>query len=191
LIEATDKTRVKIILIAESFDPEVIITADWLYSNYSVDISAFALSLNKHEDQLLVQIDQRYPLKELSDSYESRSRRQKKINKSDITWDQVRDKLTYPYKDEIIEKLIRIKPGDPGRRRFIHIRSHFKSFDKVSIHLREKYINVYLTGKPDGYKSLILDNFTDKPELNEWARGYTLNVKNQSQYDDLVKWLEL
>ena len=53
---------VKIILIAETFDPEVIITADWLTENYSMSIAAFAISLLIMGEDKFVSLEQRYPL---------------------------------------------------------------------------------------------------------------------------------
>lgn len=39
--------EIKIILIFEFYDPEVIITADWLTQQYKMNITAFSISLHK------------------------------------------------------------------------------------------------------------------------------------------------
>ena len=57
--------EIKIILVSELYDPEVIITAEWLNDRYGLDITAFAVSLHKLNDQYFVNFEQRLPLKEL------------------------------------------------------------------------------------------------------------------------------
>jgi hypothetical protein len=42
-------SNIRIILIAEKFDPEVIISTDWLMQNYSLDITAISLDIFKKE----------------------------------------------------------------------------------------------------------------------------------------------
>ena len=82
IIESDDFNQtIKIILIAESFDPEVIVTADWLKTEYSLNISAFALEVNKDNEKIFFNIDQRYPLKELSDAYVSKSHNRKNYDR--------------------------------------------------------------------------------------------------------------
>jgi hypothetical protein len=51
----------QVVLIAEGFDPEVILTADWL-SNFGVSISAFAVSAVEYRGDTLISIDQKFPL---------------------------------------------------------------------------------------------------------------------------------
>ena len=38
--------HIKVALIAEAFDPEVVITSDWLKDSHGIDISASAISLH-------------------------------------------------------------------------------------------------------------------------------------------------
>ena len=48
-----DEVKVKIILIAEKFDPEVMVSSDWLYSNFNLDITTYSIDVfSKNEDTL-------------------------------------------------------------------------------------------------------------------------------------------
>lgn len=82
----------RIVLVAEKYDPEVILTADYL-NNHDIDITAVALQFVKHGDDLLMSISRRYPLLGLEEMYVARGRKARKKN-SDIgegstTWDDV------------------------------------------------------------------------------------------------------
>jgi hypothetical protein len=183
---------IKIILIAESFDPEVIITSDWLSSNYSVNITAFAISIYALEGEKFMSLEQRYPLKELSDAYEMRSRqkKQKKV-RAQIEWADVIPKLKYPFAKRGIELCQRVKAGEPSRRRFGSIVRNLDGFTWISIAFRTKYVNAYMQGKFDGDKELIQSKFKHPLTINAWRDGYSVIIENENQFDDLVKWLKL
>jgi len=151
-------TDIKIMLIAEYYDPEVIITADWLSNNYSVDITAFAINLHKIGNEKFLTLEQSYPLKALTDVYEIRgkAKRKSRSNKAEeITWDDVLPKLEYSFARKGIELCSKIRAGEPSRRRFGSIRTNFDGFTWVSINFRRKYINVYLKGDFEGMQKLL------------------------------------
>jgi hypothetical protein len=184
--------QIKILLIAELFDPEVIITSDWLKTLYDVDISAFAISLNKMGEHHFLEIEQRYPLKELSDAFDARSRRVKrKGKKPKVDWDDVLPKLKYPFAERGIELCKKITIGDPPRRRFGRIRTNHDGFSWISLNFREKYINVYLGGDFDGAQEFLQSKFKDPIKVNTWRDGYSFLVEAQGQFDDLISWLRL
>ncbi len=183
---------VKIILIAETFDPEVIITADWLTENYSMSIAAFAISLLIMGEDKFVSLEQRYPLKELSESYVERGRRRRvKRDQEDIQWEDVLPKLEYPFAKRGIELCKGIREGDPSRRRFGNIRSNYDGFDWISLNFRAKYINVYIRGNFEDDQELIQSKFREEVPISSWRDGLSFNVTTENQFEDLVKWLKL
>lgn len=185
-------TDIKIVLIAEYYDPEVILTANWLSGTYSVDITAFAVSLHKMGDQTFISLDQRYPLKDLADSYEERRRRKdRKRPKQDVTWDDVLPTLEYPFAQRGIQLCSRIRSGEPARRRFGSLRCNYDGFTWISINFRRKYINVYLKGDFEGAQERLQSYFKDEITINTWRDGFSFIVETESQFEDLVKWLKL
>lgn len=66
MIDADYEPEIKILLIAEKYDPEVIIAADWLTNKYNLDITAFTISLHKYGKNTIANFEQRFPLKELA-----------------------------------------------------------------------------------------------------------------------------
>ena len=182
----------KIVLVAEYFDPEVILTADWLASTYAVDISAFSLAMHKLGDQTILALDQRYPLKDLADVYEVRRHRRTGTEaKDEITWEAVIPKLDYSFAKRGIELCSRIKAGEPARRRFGSIRTNFDGFSWLSINFRRKYINVYIKGDYEGAQEQIRSHFQDPVNLGTWRDGFSFAVESERQFEDLVGWLKL
>jgi len=186
-------TEVKIILVAEQYDPEVIVTADWLTTIYGLNISAFALNLHSLNGETFIDLDLRYPLKELSDAYESR--KVKKAGQSrkhtDVSWDDVIPKLAYTFGKTGIEMCLKHNQGDASRRRFSSIRTNFEGFTWITINFRAKYINVYMKGVFEGDHELINSKFTDTVELSRWRDGSSFIISKQQQFDELTQWLQL
>jgi hypothetical protein len=183
---------VKVILIAEKFDPEVILTADWLSTNYSVNISAFSISLFTMGDTRFLSLDQKYPLKELQESYVARPGKKRARKPLDeIEWEDVIPKLQYPFARRGIELCQKIKPGEPGRRRFGTIRKKIDGFNWVSVNFRTKYINVYLCGQFEGNEDVLRSKFRDNLDISSWKDGVSCKVSTERQFEDLVRWLKL
>jgi len=183
---------VKIILVAESYDPEVILAADWLSGHYGVLFTVFSASFHKYGGEVIVNLEQRLPLKELQDLYEVRgSRSHSRITSSDVTWEEVLPKLKYPFATRALELCRKEKEGEPSRRRFGSFRKGMHGYDWITVNFREKYLNIYMGGKPEGAETEIKRIFGDLTEVSTWEGGYSFKVTSQEQFQALVKWLEM
>ncbi len=193
LISSTElNSDIRILLVAEYYDPEVILTADWLSGTYAVDITAFTIRLHKIGEETFLTLDQRYPLRELADSYEVRRKNKaKKRPQDDVTWEDVLPTLEYQFAGRGIELCSRIRAGEPARRRFGSLRSDYDGFSWISINFRRKYINVYLKGDFDGAQDLIQGHFEEQLNIGTWRDGFSFQVETQSQFENLVSWLKL
>lgn len=109
-----------IMLIAEHFEPEVILTADWLSSSHDVDIACFAITVHRFGGERLLNITQEYPLRALEDLYTARRRRTSRAGSGlkDQTWEDVKAWINYEWGRALIDQALAHKPGDPSRRRF-------------------------------------------------------------------------
>lgn len=183
---------VKIVMLSEYYDPEVILTADWLRSTYSVDISAFSISLHKLREDVVINFNQRYPLKELTDVYDVRNKRKEiSKNKTNIDWEDVLPKLKYSFAKRGIELCKKFRTGDPSRRRFGNVRTNYDGFVWISLNFREKYINVYLKSDDENSEEILKSKFNEQVEISHWRDGLSVIIRNENQFDDLVKWLRL
>jgi hypothetical protein len=183
--------EIQVVLIAEIFDPEVILTADWLSTGYSLRIAAFAIESYTMGDSIFLSCDQRYPLKELSEVYETRKKRvSSRRERPTIEWEDVIPKLKYSFGEKGIELCKRVQAGDPGRRRF-EVRKNFDGFTWITLNFRENYINVYIKGQFDGAEELLQSKFKSQIEISTWRDGVSFLVSDEEQFDDLVQWLKL
>jgi len=186
------RPAVRIILFAEQFDPEVMISADWLFQQYKVDIMAFGINVFRRKEEIYFSLTQKYPLPELSDVYALRTlSSQKKGCTPDISWEEVATSLQYDWGAYAIALCREYKEGDAKRRRFGQIRSNWEGFNWISINFRRAYVNVYLKGNPEGVENIIQSKFKNTIEIGTWRDGYSFLVKTKEQFSELVRWLEL
>jgi hypothetical protein len=185
-------SEIGIILISEIYDPEVIITSDWLSSNYGLNISAFAVEIHKLQGESFLSFKQRYPLKELADIYETRrSKRKQSLTQEELTWEEVIPKLDYPFAEKAISICQKHSQGSPKRRRFGSIRSNFDGFSWISINFRKKYINVYTKVNKEHGTERVKQLFGENIEINEWRDGISFLLRSEPDFEKLTDWLSL
>jgi hypothetical protein len=184
---------IKIVLIAEYFDPEVILAADWLKTQHDVNISAYTIQLHKLDEKILFDIELKYPLRELADVYEARKRKQEqKDSGTKRSWNDVKQKLQYKFGKDAIDYLCKnYSQGDPGRARFVTTFSKH-GINNIIISFRYKYVNVYswVSNKEEG-KEILKKLFNENMIINEWQEGLSFNITNEEDYNKLIKWLDI
>ena len=179
-------SEIKIILVAESYDPEVIVSADWL-SGYDLKISAFVINLHNHQGDSLVSVEQRYPLLSLEDAYDLRNvNRRTNTAKKSVAWPDVISRCQYEFAGRAIQMCRKLKDGDPARKRFVHIAPGFSSFDNLDFYFRNKYVVVYLFGVYEEKLSALLEGFEGEVKVGSWQGGYSLTIDNETQFKELI-----
>ena len=185
---------VKIILIAEYFDPEIILAADWLRIKHQLNITAYKINFFNINQKILVDIDQKYPLRELSDAYEARKRKQIQTETAiqKRSWDDIKNKLKYDFGKKEIDYLIKkIGIGDSGRARFVTTLSE-NGINNIIISFRYKYVNIYswVSNKEEG-KNIIKNIFGENFIVNEWEEGLSFNLSTEEEYNKLKNWFKI
>ena len=145
ILEGADVSTPRIVLVAENYDPEVILTADFLQDR-GIDVTAMAIKLAMLDDNLLVSLILRYPLAELSESYTPR-RRVLKSDDDDISWENVLTKITYPWAAKAVNMFRQKMEGSPKRRGFGSVYKNTPIGTVESIHFRSDNIFVTLYGR--------------------------------------------
>ena len=193
IVTGTDlNTEIAIILISEFYDPEVIITSDWLSSKYGLNISAFAVRVHKMQGESFLTFEQRYPLKELSEVYETRGSRRKQVAiRNELTWDDIMPKLDYPYAKKAVSVCLKNSPGDPKRRRFTGLRNSFEEFSWIGLIFNNKFITLYAKVNQKQGAERIKQILGEKVEINEWRDGISVILRNEKDFDKIVEWLRL
>jgi hypothetical protein len=128
-IETINRNQ-RIVLLAEAFDYEVLVTAEWLTERYDVDIRCYRVSLAKNGEDDFLTCTRAYPPPELTD-LAIRRRRKKEIGEPETTdWNEalksVENKAVVKFFEQELAagrsnnpkyKALRFPIG--GRRRFV------------------------------------------------------------------------
>jgi hypothetical protein len=184
---------IRIILLAESYEPEVILAADWLKSIYGVDINAYTIQLLKLDNKILLDIEQKYPLKELSDAYEARKKRQiQNENQKKITWEDVKIKIKNDFVKEAVDYLCKnVSQGDPNRNRFVTTLSQ-DGIKDIIFNINKDCINIYSWVKnKEECKDILYNIFDEKLKIKEWRDGLSFYIYNKEDFNKLLAWLKI
>ena len=188
-----NEQKVKIILIAEKFDPEVMISSDWLSSHFNLDISTFSLKVFERKSEVYFNFSQTYPLPELKDVYEVRNRSKAQKVDSSSSWDEIRGKFKYEWASPILDAFLKHSPGDAKRKRFppLVVFRDIILFEKVAIYFQDKWVRVYLWGKPDNAERDLKSSFGQDIEIGEWRDGYSIKLKTEEDGKFFLRWLKV
>jgi hypothetical protein len=85
-IEAVNRNQ-RILLLAEAFDYEVLVTAEWLIERYELDIRCYRVALAKHGDDEFLTCTRAYPPPELTE-IAIRRRREKEFGGEPTDWNE-------------------------------------------------------------------------------------------------------
>jgi hypothetical protein len=174
--------------------PKLSLPQSGFQKKHDLNITAFTVRIHKDKEQLFLEVDQKYPLPELSESYESR-RKNKPGNKlsSEITWEQIIPKLEYSFAEKGIAICRKLRgEGNPSLRRFGNIVVNQDGFSWISLNFRVKYINVY-AGTDDKQSSIqkLKDIFGDAVDVSEWRDGVSFSISTENDFNKLIKWMKL
>lgn len=181
----------QIVLIAEDYDPEVILTSDFL-GNHDVSVTAVAVALTKHEGELLMSFDRRYPLRGLDDSYTPRVRSKSSSNdRTESTWEDVISWTSVPWTRESISQFRTWGFGgeNPSRRGF-GTKRNTPFGNIISAGFRTDHMVVHVIGQSqeDSDRITKLINIPVEP----WGRtgdrrsGWAFRVKTQDEWQKFV-----
>ncbi|MDC0158474.1 hypothetical protein OAI47_01840 [Rhodospirillaceae bacterium] len=187
VLETTDlSSEIKIVLLAESFHPEVIITADWL-KNYGVMIYAFALKVHPSGEETHLSFEQKYPLKELTEAYDSRKNRNSKSELKRLSWEDVISTCEYTFAERAITMCKQFQEGDPSRKRFIHIIKDYHGFDAITFFFRRRHINIYLKGGDNDLFETLLTTLPKTIQTGSWRDGFSIQLKSESEFKAFIE----
>ncbi len=179
-----------VVLIAESFDPEVILTARWL-SEFQLSISAFAISAVDDASGTLLSIDQRFPLLGLEDVYVNRARRPPPPPDGE-GWDEVARALPYDFAAEAIAAFRKHKEGNPAARRFGSIYSD-SPLGRMHISFREHHIKIYTYDQSPEAEKELRTRLGEVVPFVPWGSdqtknsGFTFQLDTRAQLEQFLR----
>lgn len=179
----------EIVLIAESFDPEVILAADWL-GRFEVPISAFAITAVEHEGSTLISLDQKFPLPGVDDLYVRRSARAG--GEPTGSWDDALKAVEFPFAKRAVDIFRKRIEGSPHRRAFYSIYSGCP-LGRLRIALKKKYLKVYTRDQSAEAEKVIRERLEPVIKVNSWGNentknsGFTFTIDTEAQFNHFLK----
>lgn len=180
----------EIVVIAESFDPEVILSADWL-GDFGVPISAFAVSAIDHGGETLISLDQKFPLLGLDDVYVRRTNRVAGTAERS-SWDEALKKVSFPFAKRAVEVFRKRIAGSPERRQFDSIYSSCP-LGRMRIAFKQKYLKVYTVDQSPEAEKAIRERLEPVIPVSPWGNestknsGFTFTVETSDQFDHFLR----
>lgn len=188
--EAFELRSPEIVLIAESFDPEVILAADWLGA-FEVPISAFALTAVEHRGDTLISLDQKFPLPGVDDLYVRRSTRAVGAEVSG-SWDEALKQVDFPFARRAVDIFRRKIEGSPHRRAFNSIYSG-SPLGRMRITFRKKHLRVNTVDQSAEAEKVIKERLSPVITVNSWGSentknsGFTFTLETEEQFDHFLR----
>lgn len=183
--EGFELTSPEIVLIAESFDPEVILAADWL-SEFGVPISAFTVSAVDYRGDVLISLDQKFPLPGLDDVYVRRTKRSP-VEIKETSWDEALKSLTFPFARRAYEVFRGHAEGSAARRSFYSIYAG-SPLGRMRINFKRKYLKVYTVDQSPEAEQELRKRFGEVISVNTWGSdstknsGFTFTIETEEQF---------
>ena len=183
----------EIVLIAESFDPEVILAADWL-SDFGVPISAFSISVIQHKGDTLISVDQKFPLPGVDDVYVRRTKRRTGSEQSS-SWDEALKSIKFPFARRAFEIFRRHSDGNPARRSFFSIYAG-SPLGRMRINFKRKYLKIYTVDQSAEAEQVLRRRLNDAVDVTTWGNentknsGFTFRVETEEQFEQFLRAVE-
>lgn len=187
--EAFELRDPEIVLIAESFDPEVILAAEWL-SQFGVPISAYAISGVEHGGDTLISIDQRFPLAGVDDVYVRRTNRSSGADRG--SWDDALKSVSFSFAKRAVDIFRKRIEGSPQRRAFHSIYAGCP-LGRLSIAFKRKYLKVYTQDQSPEAEKTIRERLEPVIKVNAWGSestknsGFTFTIETPEQFEHFLK----
>lgn len=179
----------EIVLVAETFDPEVILASDWL-GKFGVPISAFAISVADHKGDILLTLAQKFPLAGVDDVYTRRSTRVREAG-AGTSWDEVLNVVQFSFARRAVEIFRRRSEGSPQRRAFFSIYGG-SPIGRMRISFMLHYLRIYTVDQSAEAESALRSRLGTVVPFQKWGNestknsGYTFRVDNEMQFEKFL-----
>lgn len=107
-----------VMLLAESYDPEVILTAEWLAAAHRVAISCFSMKVFRFGTHLHLLIQRDFPLRGIDDVYVSRRTPAGGGATLEQTWADVKEWIAFDWGAGAIDEMVATSANNSAARRY-------------------------------------------------------------------------
>ena len=179
----------QVVLIAEAFDPEVILSADWL-SNFGVPILAFAASPIEYRGDTLISIDQKFPLAGIDDVYIRRAFRRNQ-GEAITGWEDALQDIQFSFARRALNIFRCRIEGSPQRRSFFSIYGG-SPLGRMRITFRRQYLKIYTADQSIEAEAVLRERLGSEITVSPWGSettknsGFTFKIETEAQFDQFL-----
>ncbi|MGY3147743.1 hypothetical protein ACVWYQ_004742 [Bradyrhizobium sp. USDA 3397] len=138
----------RILLVAEKFDYEVLITAEWLTERYGLDIRCYRISLSQHEADEFLSCNRAYPPPELTEVAVRRRRSTEGVVAGTSSWEEISRALENSAELEFVtHELAAARPNNVDQAYFTY---RLASKRRFIVYIKKKFATVRQLGRFDG-----------------------------------------
>ncbi len=178
----------EIVVVAESFDPEVILAADWL-GEFGVPITAFAVSAVEHGGETLISLDQKFPLPGLDEVYVGRAK--VRDPSPQTSWDDALRNVTFSFAQKALETFRKRTDGSPQRRQFDSIYAG-SPLGRMRIAFKRNYLKIYVDDQSPEEEGVLNERLGGVIPFKRWGSestknsGFTFTVETEAQFKQFL-----
>src|SRR3569623_1663155 len=140
-----------IVLLAEHFDYEVLVTAEWLTEKYEMDVRCYRISLAKIGEDEFLTCTSVYPPQELTEVAVRRRRCGTNLTAANSTWDDIMKSISNESERMFVQRELSVQRQNNVERAYFTYRREGKRMFLVGI--KRQFASVDQIGRFDGDQS--------------------------------------
>jgi hypothetical protein len=181
----------RILLIAEEFDFEVLVTAEWLTEKYGVDIRCYRLSLSTENDAHFLSCMCIYPPSEITD-WARRKRGSGPTEPKWKNWESALKQIENPAVSDFFRKELEARRDASLLKRALRFKINGRR--RWNVEARQKDAYVWQSGRFEGDVRFWTDNLGQEAEIQPVKNGnclrfYLRTSDNFAKFSEAVKTL--
>jgi hypothetical protein len=169
----------RIVLLAEAFDYEVLVTADWLSERYDVDIRCYRIGLAKNDNDHFLTCTRAYPPPELTELAIDR-RRKNKVGPETRNWDEALGSIENQAVVDFFK--VELKRGLPNNSKYKSIRFSVTDRLRFLMYAKKSWARVWQSARFDNdidfWTSRFGERCSPKPISDGLSLRFTLTDKS-------------
>ncbi|MFO7956075.1 MAG: hypothetical protein R6X33_03130 [Candidatus Brocadiia bacterium] len=171
----------RVVLLADGFDYDVLVTAKWLTENYDVDIRCYRLSVSRDDGADYLSCTCIYPPPELAEHAVRRRRRGSKRTPRWPDWEAVFDITENSAVEEFFRQELQAGRENYLRQRVLRYRVEGKR--RLNVHARRKKAYVWQNGRFPGDEEFWSERLGEGADTEPVKDGQSLRFYLSSEAD--------
>lgn len=106
------------------------------------------------------------------------------------TWHEALSKCTLPFAYEALDYFLRVKEGDPSRKRFNPLFGRIEDFKRISVRFTDHNLQILFVSDSESSKDQVQKIFEDPIEITPTANGWNVHITQRDELEKLLAWAD-